>query len=101
MRSIVKLLTVITLAVALMYPRPAASAHTQQRVQPKFPEKMKEQIKYLSTGPMLLRAATMGISVIEGKDINSGKAAKSKRGRGHDVRIGVALARYGVCAARA
>ena len=87
MKTTIRLMTVLILAAVLLHSGQAARA--QQRTPPKFPEEMKEQVKYFSTRPMMLRAATMGITVIEGKDINSGKPAKSKKGRGHDVPIGV------------
>jgi len=86
MKTIIKLISILILAVALLHPGQATSAVGLKP--PKFPAQMKEQLRYLSTQPMLLRAATMGIEVIEGKDITGGKPAKNKRGRGHDVRIG-------------
>ena len=89
MRTIIKLLTVLILAAVLMHPGQAVNTLAVGLKPPKFPAQMKEQLRYLSTGPMLLRAATMGVTVIEGKDINSGKPAKNKKGRGHDVPIGV------------
>ena len=88
MKTTIKLLAVFALALMLMHPG-LMTAYAKQKAPPKFPEKMKEQVKYLSTRPMLLRAATMGITMIEGKDISGGKPAKNKKGRGHDVAIGV------------
>jgi hypothetical protein len=89
MKTTIKILAVFVLALALMLSGPAGTMYAKQGAKPKFPEKMKEQVKYLSTRPMLLRAATMGITTIEGKDISAGKPAKNKKGRGHDVPIGV------------
>jgi hypothetical protein len=88
MKTTIKLLAVLALALLLMHPG-LTNAYAKQKVPPKFPEKMKQQVRYLSTRPMLLRAATMGITMIEGKDISGGKPAKNKQGRGHDVPIGV------------
>ncbi|HLF74080.1 MAG TPA: sialidase family protein [Anaerolineales bacterium] len=88
--KITKLLAVLIIALALLHPGPAAGAYAKQRAQPKFPERMKEQVRYFSGAPMLLRAETMGITMIAGKDISQGsKPAKNKKGRGHDVPIGV------------
>lgn len=89
MKTTIKILAVFALALMLMHPGQAVSTLAIGLKPPKFPAQMKEQLRYLSTGPMLLRAATMGVTVIEGKDINSGKPAKNKKGRGHDVPIGV------------
>ena len=88
MKTIIKLLAVFVMALALIHPG-VATTYAKPLPPPQFPAFMKEQLKYLSTGPMMLRAATMGITMIEGKDINSGKPAKNKKGRGHDVPIGV------------
>ena len=87
MRTTIRLMTVLILATVLLHSGQAARA--QQRTPPKFPEELKEQVKYLSTRPMMLRAATMGITVIEGKDISRSRIARNKQGRGHDTRIGV------------
>ena len=87
MKTTIKLIAILILAAALLHPGQATSAVGLKP--PKFPAQMKEQLRYLSTQPMLLRAANMGVTVIEGKDINSGKPAKNKKGRGHDVPIGV------------
>lgn len=88
MKTTFKILALLALALLLMHPG-LMTAYAKQKVPPKFPEKLKEQVKYLSTRPMLLRAATMGITVIEGKDITASKPAKNKKGHGHDVPIGV------------
>ena len=88
MRTIIKLITVLILSGVMMYPGRGNTLAVGLKP-PKFPAQMKEQLRYLSTGPMLLRAATMGVTVIEGKDINSGQPSNNRRGRGHDVPIGV------------
>src|SRR6266498_4815425 len=91
MIKLLKLLAVLAMAVVLMHPGPAASAYAQQRAQPKFPEKMKNQVKYMSGEPMILRAKAMGIKKIEGKDI-SGKgnpSAQHGQSRVDDIPIGV------------
>ncbi|HXQ36058.1 MAG TPA: hypothetical protein VN843_18725, partial [Anaerolineales bacterium] len=89
MKTTFRWITVLILAGVLMHPGQAVNTLAVGLKPPKFPAQMKEQLRYLSTGPMLLRAATMGVTVIEGKDINSGKPSKNKKGRGHDVPIGV------------
>src|SRR5919108_3466763 len=86
MKTLTKLLAVLVMALALLHP---GTTSAKQKAAPKFPPQMREQVKYLSTKPMLLRAEMMGITVIEGKDITGGNRAKTKRGRGHDVPIGV------------
>jgi hypothetical protein len=86
MKTLMRLLAVLVMALALLHP---GTISAKQKAAPNFPPQLREQVKYLSTQPMLLRAATMGITVIEGKDINSGHLARTRRGRGHDVAIGV------------
>jgi len=89
MKTRFNLITALILAMVLVYPGQASTSYAQQRTPPGFPEQMKEQVKYLSTRPMMLRAATMGITVIEGKDITRSRIARNKQGRGHDTPIGV------------
>lgn len=91
MRIVFKLLAVAVLAVMLMRPAPTVTTYAQQTRQPMFPEKMKEQVKYLSTKPMLLRAATLSLKTIEGKDISgSGNSPDNgQQSRVDDVPIGV------------
>jgi len=51
---------------------------------------MREQVKYLSSEPMMLGADTLGIKTIEGKDISISGSPPAKRGhsRVDDVPIG-------------
>jgi len=89
MKTTVKIISVLILAATLVLPDQAGNTSAVGLRPPQFPAQMKEQLRYLSTQPMLLRAATMGITVIEGKDVNSARPARNRRGRGHDVPIGV------------
>ena len=86
MKTLTKLLAVLVMALAMLHP---GTTSAKQNAAPKFPPQMREQVKYLSTQPMLLRAEMMGITIVEGKDINSGHPSRTRRGRGHDVPIGV------------
>jgi hypothetical protein len=88
MKTTIKLLAILALAVVLI--SPGASAYAQPRARPKFPERMKNQVKYLSGEAMLLRAKRMGIKKIFGKDI-SGRgrsAAQHGHSRVDDIPIG-------------
>lgn len=87
MKTTIKFISILILVAALLHPVQATFAVGLKP--PKFPAQMKEQLRYLSTQPMLLRAATMGVTVIEGKDIISGQPSNNRSGRGHDVPIGV------------
>ena len=89
MRTISRLITVLILAAVMIHPGQTRNTLAVGLKPPQFPAFMKEQLRYLSSGPMLLRASAMGITTIEGKDIGSGKPSKNKKGRGHDVPIGV------------
>lgn len=89
MKSVIKLLAVFIMALALSSPAAATISAKSPLPPPPYPAFIKEQLKLLSTGPMLLRAAQMGITEIEGKDITSGQPARSRTRRGHDVAIGV------------
>ena len=88
MKTTIKLLAVLALAVVLISPGP--SAYAQQRAQPKFPEKMKNQVEYLSGEAMLLRAKRMGIKKIFGKDISGRGRSAAQHGqrRVDDIPIG-------------
>ena len=87
MKATIKFLTVLVMALALVFPGSVMTS-AKQNPKLKFPKVMKEQVKYLSTKPMLMRAAAMGITTIMGKKINASGHTKSKNGRGHDVAIG-------------
>ena len=84
MKSIFKLWAVFVVALALIHPGSAAA----KPVAPQFPAFMKEQLKFLSTGPMLLRAEAMGVTVIEGKNITEGGQGENNEGLGVDVPVG-------------
>lgn len=91
MRTILKSLAVLALTMVLLQPASTVASYAQQNPQPKFPEKMKEQVKYLSTKPMMLRAATLNMKSIEGKDITGtgNSPVSGNQSRVDDVPIGV------------
>ena len=79
------------LMTGLLYPEPFTNTFAKQEAEIQFPKELKEQVKFLSSQPMALRADILGITEIEGKDISTsgGQLAQNKPGRIDDVPIGV------------
>lgn len=91
MRTVIKLLAIVALALVLIQPGQATTSYAQKKVQFNFPEKMKDQVQYLSTQPMLLSANMMGIQTIQGKDISiiGNPPAQHPQPRVDNIPIGV------------
>jgi len=79
------------LLAGLLSPGPSLTTSAQRGTPPPFPEDLKDQVKFFSGKPMLLRAAVMGITTIEGKDISQSgiPPARGRHRRVDDVPIGM------------
>src|SRR3990170_686754 len=79
------------LLAGLLSPGPSLTTSAQRGMPPPFPEDLKDQVKFFSGKPMLLRAAVMGITTIEGKDISQSgiPPARGRHRRVDDVPIGM------------
>lgn len=91
MRTVIKLLAIAALALAFLQPGQATTINAKNNAPLNYSEKMKEQVKFLSTKPMLLRAQRLGIRTIEGKDISTSGNPPGQNGRGrvNNIPIGV------------